>query len=367
MFFIMILVAGCVGKPLPPVKVQVPEKTIDYAKEVKPVLERRCVVCHSCYNSPCQLKLSSFDGIDRGVTKKPVYDSMRLTSMDPTRLFVDAKDTAEWRQKGFFSVTKSNADEGFNDSLMVQILSHKKGQGEKVGEGDYFSEENPTCAENGGELGSFLEDHPNRGMPLGFPPLTEEEFNLIIGWLVQGAKGPEPEQRQQEARPAPAVGLAIDRWENFLNNSDLKYQMTARYLYEHLFLAHIWFSTGGQPEFYELVRSKTGPGLPIEVILSVRPYDGPQAGEFYYRFRKIQSTIVHKTHMVFELNETVLTRFKELFIDVQWDQEPHAVGYDPELSANPFVAFSQIPARSRYQFLLDNANYIIMTFIHGPV
>ena len=46
---------------------------------------------------------------------------------------------------------------------------------------------------------------------------------------------------------------------------------------------------------------------------------------------------------------------------------PASVGYDPKLSANPFVAFEQIPPRSRYQFLLDNAHYIIMTFIHGPV
>jgi Fatty acid cis/trans isomerase (CTI) len=43
------------------------------------------------------------------------------------------------------------------------------------------------------------------------------------------------------------------------------------------------------------------------------------------------------------------------------------VGYDTKLSANPFAAFEQIPPRSRYQFLLDNAQYIIMTFIHGPV
>ena len=32
-----------------------------------------------------------------------------------------------------------------------------------------------------------------------------------------------------------------------------------------------------------------------------------------------------------------------------------------------FETFDQIPARSRYQFLLDNIHYIIMTFIRGPV
>ena len=71
--------------------------------------------------------------------------------------------------------------------------------------------------------------------------------------------------------------------------------------------------------------------------------------------------------MVFDLDDARLRRFQELFIEPEWLQPPHPVGYDRKLSANPFVAFEQIPPRSRYQFLLDNAHYIIMTFIHGPV
>lgn len=31
--------------------------------------EQRCVVCHGCYDSPRQLKLSSWDGIARGASK----------------------------------------------------------------------------------------------------------------------------------------------------------------------------------------------------------------------------------------------------------------------------------------------------------
>ena len=34
---------------------------------------------------------------------------------------------------------------------------------------------------------------------------------------------------------------------------------------------------------------------------------------------------------------------------------------------NPFATFSAIPARARYQFMLDSAQYIVMTFIRGPV
>jgi hypothetical protein len=65
--------------------------------------------------------------------------------------------------------------------------------------------------------------------------------------------------------------------------------------------------------------------------------------------------------------EGVLQRHRELFIDTEWLQPPRPAGHDPKLSANPFAAFEQIPPRSRYQFLLDNAQYVIMTFIHGPV
>jgi hypothetical protein len=99
----------------------------------------------------------------------------------------------------------------------------------------------------------------------------------------------------------------------------------------------------------------------------VRPYDDPGVERFFYRFRKIHATIVHKTHMVFDLDDAQMARVKELFIEPEWLQPPHRVGYDKKVSANPFVAFEQIPPRSRYRFLLDNTLYIIMTFIHGPV
>jgi len=38
---------------------QLPENGIDYWTEVKPILEKRCVVCHACYDAPCQLKLTA--------------------------------------------------------------------------------------------------------------------------------------------------------------------------------------------------------------------------------------------------------------------------------------------------------------------
>jgi hypothetical protein len=72
--------------------------------EANQVFERRCVVCHGCYDAPCQLKLESFAGVERGATSAVVYDGSRLTAAEPTRLFVDAQTLAEWRAKDFHSV-----------------------------------------------------------------------------------------------------------------------------------------------------------------------------------------------------------------------------------------------------------------------
>ena len=357
--------AGCAVKALPPVAFPIPTRTIDYQKEVQPLLDKRCAVCHSCYNSPCQLKLDSFEGTDRGATKRAIYDASRLSSMDPTRLFMDADSTEEWRKKQFFSVTESSVSGGLNDSLLIQMLSHKMKNPKSVGE--YRPEaDDLTCSQERKELGGYLAKHPNRGMPFGFPPLKKEEFEIIAGWLVQGAKGPDPARQAELVTPKPADAVALRRWEEFFNRDDAKHRVTARYLYEHLFLAHLKFGTPTN-EFYELVRSRTPPGTPLELIPTVRPFDDPGVERVYYRLRKIHSTIVNKTHMVFDLDDTQLRRLDELFIQPQWLQPPQLVGYDQRLSANPFTAFEQIPPRSRYQFLLDNIQYFLMTFIHGPV
>ncbi|WP_028585061.1 fatty acid cis/trans isomerase [Desulfogranum mediterraneum] len=380
---LVLMLAGCAVKAPSPVLVTIPTHRVDYLREVKPILDKRCVVCHSCYNSPCQLKLSSYEGLDRGATKKAIYNGARLRTMEPSRLFVDAQTTEQWRQREFFSVTENSAGQagqdgqssdlqgtdqpasGYNNSLMLQLLSHKISNPRS--RGDYFPEAGDlTCARDGSELGSYLQKHPNRGMPFGFPPLKQEEYNLIAGWLAQGSHGPTPEEQSLLTRVEPQDRQLVERWQTFFNGSDPKQVMTARYLYEHLFLAHITFRTGSGA-FYELVRSRTPAGEPIQVIPTVRPYDDPGPDPFFYRFRRVHSTIVHKTHMVFPMDQEQFARISQLFIEPPWLQQPRVMGYEPKLSANPFLLFEQIPARARYQFLLDNANYIIMTFIRGPV
>ena len=143
--------------------------------------------------------------------------------------------------------------------------------------------------------------------------------------------------------------------------------MTGRYLYEHFFLAHLRFAETGENVFYRLVRSTTPSGEPVNPIATVRPYDDPGVERVYYRFEKVHSTIMLKTHMVVELDDGRLARYRELFIEPDWLEEPHLMPYDDRDSANPFTVFAQIPPGSRYRFLLDHSEYFILTFMRGPV
>lgn len=345
---------ACSVKPLEPIKYKTLNTNISYEQQIKPILDNRCVACHSCYNSACQLKLSSYDGLLRGSSKDDVYAN-RLNAADPTRLFVDAINEEQWRNKGFHSVTKKEK----NSSLMMDFLNQKNLYPKS--KGIYSPEKDElTCAKNKNELAKYFEKNPNHGMPYGFPALKEQEYNLLMTWLNKGAvndtKIKTTSKKEKEL---------IKNFEDFFNKKNIKHQVTARYIYEHLFLAHISFDDKSG-NFYELIRSKTPSGEKPHIIATRFPYDEIKE-EFYYRFRKIESTIVHKTHMVYKLNKTKLLRYKELFIKATWDEKPYIASYDKKIVANALKVFEQIPAKSRYNFLLDDIHYIIMTFIRGPV
>ena len=89
-------------------------------------------------------------------------------------------------------------------------------------------------------------------------PLSDAELGMLVAWVAQGAPAP----------PAPSVpdGAAtqVGRWEVFLNGTSLKKQITARYLYGHWFVAHLYFEDLPAGPFFRIVRSKTPPGVAID-------------------------------------------------------------------------------------------------------
>ena len=158
----------------------------------------------------------------------------------------------------------------------------------------------------------------------------------------------------------------ISEWETFLNGETPKEQLMSRYLYEHLFLANLYFDDIPSRLFFRLVRSTTPPGEAINFIATRRPYDDPKVDRIYYRLQPVRTTILAKTHMPYVLNQQRLSRYRTLFLEPAYEVAA-LPSYDPEASANPFETFKHIPVKSRYKFLLDEARFTLMTFIKGPV
>lgn len=340
---------------------------VSFAKDIKPILDSRCVACHGCYDAPCQLKLGSIEGLDRGATKQEVYASLRLSAADPTRLFIDAPDIKTWRQKGFYPVLNERDQTiaaNVDNSVLANLVKLKRlNPLTKTGKlGDQFDLDIDRSLEcpRMDELSEFQKNHPHWGMPYAMPGLSLQEEDLLLQWLRDGAKVEPPPPLAKQAT------AAIAKWENYFNGDSLKQKLVFRYIYEHLFIGHLHFKGHPDHEFYRLVRSSTPPGQPIAEINTVRPYDDPGTSHFYYRLRPVTETLVDKTHFVYELSDQKMQRFNELFFKPDY-QVTTLPSYQPSVAANPFKAFIELPLAAKNRFLLDDAEYFVSGFIKGPV
>ena len=337
-----------------------------YYHQIKPILDNRCVVCHGCYDAPCQLKLSSAEGIDRGLTQQRIY-APRLSAMEPTRLFEDAQTTDEWRTKGFSAVLNDRnqtADINLKAGLLYKVLElKKKNPLPKVAvlnESFDFSLDRAESCPTIEAYDGFAENHPSWGMPFGLPQLSDEAFSKMETWLANGAI-------MSKLPPLkPQLQTRLTQWEAFLNQDSNKHQLMSRYLYEHLFLTHLYFEDQPEGLFFNIVRSKTPPGQAIERIATRHPYDEPSVKRVYYRLEREQATILDKTHLPYKMDQARMQRWQQLFLNsnVTVKKLPD---YAIEKTANPFITFQDIPVNSRYQFMLDDAQIFIMGFIKGSV
>lgn len=344
-----------------------------YLNDVAPILEQRCVVCHGCYDAPCQLKLSSPDGIDRGASKDVVYDGTRILASEPTRLGIDANSTFEWRQKGFHAVLNERTQlpaTNLQASLLYKFIEHKQQQPsyqqERLDRDVPIGLDHEAQCPAPHEAHEYLTSNPGHGMPYGLPALTQDEFSVLTRWISEGAIMADKPPIQSDYLQQ------VKHWEAFLNQDDLKHQLMARYVYEHIYLAHLYFSEqdkdkpAAQKTYFRLVRSATPPGQAIDPIKTRRPYDDPGVQRVYYRLKREQQTLLDKTHMPYRLNQKKMDWMNTLFIQPEYEvtQLP---SYEPKLAANPFITFKDIPGRSKYRFMLEESQFTIMGFIKGPV
>lgn len=343
---------------------------IDYQQNVQPIFDRYCVACHACFDAPCQLNLGSYEGLERGASKTPVYEGARLEKNPPTRLFIDATSMGAWRQKGFFPVIDAQNPA---QSTLLKLINQKHQQPlsptEPFPKQANFGINRDHACPTPSETSAFLTKNVHLGMPFFFPGMDDRELKTIVQWLSQGAKGSITSQ-------IPTQDLSdIEKWETWLNHNSLERKLLARWLFEHWQYAHLYFADNNSinniknntdnrsNRFYRLTRSRTPQGQAIDEIATRRANSDPEQA-FYYRFKLVTDTLVYKTHITFPLTNEELEYLKTQFSGYTVTQLP---GYSEAEQANPFTTFAALPAKAKYEFMLKHAEYFVRTFIRGPV
>ncbi|MFT6690599.1 MAG: hypothetical protein ACJAXH_001111 [Colwellia sp.] len=150
-------------------------------------------------------------------------------------------------------------------------------------------------------------------MPYALPALSTAEHHKLTGWLASGAIMPDA------IPPSATEQKMITRWENLLNGSSAKEQLISRYLFEHLYLANLYFDKA-RASYFKLVRSSTPSGEKIAIITTRRPFDSPYADgsvnkpQVYYRLIKHSHTIIAKRYVPCPFGEKKLARITDTFL-----------------------------------------------------
>lgn len=340
---------------------------VEYERDIRPLMEKRCLACHGCYDAPCQLKLDSMQGLLRGSHTENVY-ALRLNAAEPARLFEDAHTTAAWRARGFHPVLNEREQTPvahLQASVMARLLELKQDNplppGKHLPASFDLSLDRVQQCPAIEEIDAHMQKFPLAGMPYGLPGLSAAEHQTFTRWLALGAPTVAPQSLNL------AVAQEVAHWEQLLNGDSLKHQLVARYIYEHLFLAHVYLEDAGDRSvFFKLVRSRTPPGQPIDLIATRRPYDDPGVSRVYYRLWRDPASIVAKTHLPYALSAARRENWRQWFITTDYTVTA-LPSYAPETASNPFITYAAIPIASRHAFLLDEAQFTVMNFIKGPV
>lgn len=271
-----------------------------YFDNIQPIFAKRCTVCHGCENAFCSLKIVSYRGLIRGGSQKSTnpIDSLNgdLASRlkDGPMLASDAEWKKAWQvdrpqNQRFHPVLPG---QGVSvDNALLSLFLKQGNENNKVGfdrkaarqaEQERYDGGKTQCVATAAEHAEWKRKHPQGGMPFGAVGLKREaeggygagELDTLEKWLNAGAPGPSQEAMLSRSRSKNEGVIAS--WENYLNQNTPKQALVSRYLYEHMFRAHIHFDA--MPgEFYEIVRSSTPPGqLPIAEMVTEVPNDEPQ-------------------------------------------------------------------------------------------
>jgi hypothetical protein len=327
--------------------------------DIRPIIEKKCVSCHSCFDAPCQLKLESLDGLIRGVTTHSLYDGTRKDPIQTTRLGIDALTESEWRSLNFVSLL----DDKPSDSILSTVVNLGRQitylpNSKLPDDIDISIKRDNHCAVTD-DHGLF--NNTLMAMPFAVNGLTHDEHTKLSDWLKSGAPSiSEPRMLSDKEKGR------IHTWETYLNEQSNERRLLSRWLYEHFYLARLYlFPEAESNRYFELIRSYTPSGQPILPVATRLP-NMPAERAFYYRLRLVNEATVHKRHITLTFDDNLLTRINTLFNEESWSVKT-LPSYHATDRSNPFLTFADLPAKARYLFMLEHAEYFVKSFVRGPV
>lgn len=348
----------------------------EFVSKVQPLLAKRCVVCHACYEAPCLMHFTSYEAIQRGLTTEA---SVSLISDLPQNRLKDAhvysglNNSPQWEQPAWvkrnFSPIfqlKNDGEIDLDRSLFYLAIEQGKSNNPLFSIKPSDFSKTHICSQNSEKLKNFYQKYPQSGMPYALPRLEDSEYEILENWIKNGAKGPTTETKAVWSDPSnPKFILEV---ENFLNGATSKMKLSARYIYEHAILSHIHFNGTPTDEFYELVRADNISGPPNELV--TEKGNDLIRKAFFYRLKRVHDVIVRKTHAIWELNEGSVSEWKALFLDPSWrdedDIEKKMALLNTSDLKDPMKYFELIPEKSRFSFMVKNAEMIVGEIIISP-
>lgn len=348
----------------------------EFISKVQPLLAKRCVACHACYEAPCLLHFNSYESIQRGLTKE-VNVSM-IVDLPQNRLkeapiFSGPNNSPRWDQPAWakrnfaplFRMDK-NGELDLDKSLFTMVLQQGKLNTPEFSLHPNGFSKTHICSLDFEKLKGFYQKYPQSGMPYALPKLEESEYEILDLWIKHGAPGPKTSTRNSWNQPSnPRV---INSMENFLNGVNPKIKLSARYIYEHSILSHIHFKGTPEDEFYELVRANNLSGPPVEIV--TEKGNDLISIPFFYRLKRVHDVIARKTHALWELDDASIAEWKLMFLEPVWDDEDKIEKnlslLSPSDLKDPMKYFKQIPEKSRFSFMVKNAEMLVGEIIISP-
>ena len=227
---------------------------------------------------------------------------------------------------------------------------------------DLSLERSATCPAEA-EIEHYERATPQGGMPFGLPGLSAAEHRVLTQWLEQGAPYEGP------AAPTPLATQRVARVGALLQWRLAQGEAVRRYIYEHLFLAHLYFEdVDPERPFFRLVRSRTPPGhAAVDEIPTRASVRRPGRGPVLLPARAASAADRREDAHAVRAERRADARATASCSSSRTTGRRAAVLRAGDRRQSVSRPSRRCPSQSRYRFMLDEAEFTMMGFIKGPV